>query len=63
MTHVLSSIRPATKADALDWEAMRSALWPDESGEHRSTVQQFFEGTVPYLEEVLLAIDDTNAAV
>ena len=60
MSNASSTIRPVTKADALAWEAMRSDLWPDESGEHPSTVQQFFEGTIPYIEEVLLALDDTK---
>ncbi|HWF43520.1 MAG TPA: aminoglycoside 6'-N-acetyltransferase [Candidatus Kapabacteria bacterium] len=63
MTNASTTIRPVTKADASVWEAMRSALWPDESGEHHVTVQQYFAGTIPYIEEVLLAIADTGEAV
>jgi aminoglycoside 6'-N-acetyltransferase I len=35
-------IRPVAPADAIIWERMRTALWPDESGSHAAEIARYF---------------------
>jgi aminoglycoside 6'-N-acetyltransferase I len=49
-------VRPVRRQDAADWEAMRRALWPEETpGEHAREIAAFFRGRVPEPEAVLIA--------
>jgi aminoglycoside 6'-N-acetyltransferase I len=56
-------IRPVTLSDAPAWLRMREALWPDESGSHAVEIAQYFAGALHMPLAVLLALDDTGAAV
>ena len=57
-------IRAATADDAPPWIRMRKALWPEGAGDsHAREVEQFFGGELHMPLEVLLALDDSGAAV
>ena len=57
-------VRSVKSADASAWLEMRRALWPEEGfGGHAREIEQFFAGKLPMLREVLLAVDDSGAAV
>ena len=57
------TIRPATKADAPLWEAMRHELWPADGGGHHYEVEQYFAASLLNPVEVLLAFTVTGEAV
>ena len=55
------TVRPATPADAVAWEAMRQALWPDGGdGSHKDEVRRFFAGQLRLPDEVLIALDGST---
>lgn len=55
-------VRPVAHSDAAAWEQMRDALWPDEHG-HGAEVRQFFSGLLHEPLAVLIASDETGAAL
>jgi len=56
-------VRAAAPDDAEAWLRMREALWPDETGSHAQEVRQFFAGQLREPIAVLLAFDDSGAAL
>jgi aminoglycoside 6'-N-acetyltransferase I len=56
-------IRPVAPADAIIWERMRTALWPDESGSHVAEIARYFgqQRTNPL--EVLVACSGSGTPV
>jgi len=57
-------VRPAAPSDAVSWLRMRDALWPHhDTGSHADEVELYFAGKLRGLQEVLLAFDETGAAV
>ena len=48
-------IRPVERADAVVWERMRAALWPDDSGSHATEITRFFSGDITNPLDVLVA--------
>ena len=56
-------IRPVAQADAIIWERMRTALWPDESGSHAAEIARYFgqQRTNPF--EVLVACSGSGTPV
>ncbi len=56
-------VRPATPQDAAAWLRMRDVLWPDETGSHAQEIRRFFAGTLREPIAVLIAFDETAAAV
>ncbi len=57
-------VRGVTREDEAAWLRMRQALWPDYgSGWHATEIEQFFAGKLNMPLEVLLAVDDSGAAV
>lgn len=60
----MTSVRPATPADADTWRELRLALWPDTDDDHRGEVASFFAGEFPRGPwEVLLAEDGRGRVV
>jgi len=58
------AVRPVTPSDAAAWMRLRRGLWPEEPGDELDReVAQFFEGTLPEPEAVLLAIAEGGEAV
>jgi aminoglycoside 6'-N-acetyltransferase I len=49
------SIRPATRADAGPWEALRCAMWPVDDGSHAEEMASFFDSTLKEPEAVFVA--------
>ena len=60
---VSALVRSATRADLDAWVRMRRALWPDPNDDHPREAQQFFDGRLRNLLEVLLAFDASGRAV
>jgi aminoglycoside 6'-N-acetyltransferase I len=57
-------IRSATAGDADAWLRMREALWPHlDGGSHAGEIQHYFQGKLRMPLEVLLAVDQSGAAV
>jgi aminoglycoside 6'-N-acetyltransferase I len=56
-------VRAATPQDAAEWLRMRGVLWPDETGSHAQEIRRFFAGTLREPIAVLIAFDETGAAV
>jgi len=56
-------VRPILSSDALVWESMRCALWPDGNEDHRMEIAEFFAGTLDEPEVVVIATDTENAVV
>lgn len=56
-------IRPIRPSDALAWEAMRRALWPDGAEEHASEIAAFFAGTSHEPHAVLVVEDHSGSVV
>jgi len=55
-------IRPVTPSDAAEWMRLRRGLWPEESGDDLDReVAEFFDGTLPEPEAVLLALEGGEA--
>ena len=54
-------IRPIEPADAVVWERMRTALWPDDSGSHSADIARFFSPQRNEPLEVLLACSGSGA--
>jgi aminoglycoside 6'-N-acetyltransferase I len=59
----MMDVRPATPQDAAAWLRMRDVLWPDETGSHAQEIQRFFAGKLREPIAVLMAFDDSGAAV
>jgi aminoglycoside 6'-N-acetyltransferase I len=58
------SIRAVTEADLELWLDLRRALWPEESDDqHRKEIAEFFAGTLPEPQAVLLACDGMGTVV
>ena len=57
------TVRRVTPADAPAWEAMRHALWPDESESHGRQVAAYLRGELSMPLEVLLAVDDRDRPI
>ena len=49
-------IRPVVPADALTWEALRCAHWPDGAADHGPEIASFFAGTLPKPDAVFAAL-------
>ncbi len=63
MTRIIT-VRPAARADAHAWLAMRRDLWPDHAGDwHAGEVTQYFAGTLREPLEVLIAVTEAGDAV
>ena len=56
-------VRPAVTGDAAAWQRMREALWPDGAGDHPGEIARFFAGRLREPLAVLLAVDDSGAAL
>jgi aminoglycoside 6'-N-acetyltransferase I len=56
-------IRPAVPADAAVWERMRTALWPDDSGNHAAEIARFFSTPRRNPLEVLLACSGAGVPI
>ena len=56
-------IRPVGPEDASAWERMRAALWPSEPGAHAAEIARFLAGHRHDPAEVLIACDESGAAV
>jgi aminoglycoside 6'-N-acetyltransferase I len=54
-------IRPVEPGDAVVWERMRTALWPDDSGSHAAEIARFFSAGRRNPLEVLLACSGAGA--
>jgi aminoglycoside 6'-N-acetyltransferase I len=60
----VSAVRTVTWADAAAWKRMRRGLWPDQPGEELDReVEEFFAGTLPEPQAVLLALDGSGQPV
>jgi aminoglycoside 6'-N-acetyltransferase I len=57
------TVRSATPRDAAAWEAMRQALWPDESNDHAREIAAFFRGGATMPLAVLLAVDSDSRPI
>ena len=58
----MTVIRPVTPSDAAEWMRLRRGLWPEESGDDLDReVAEFFDGTLPEPEAVLLALEGGEA--
>jgi len=56
-------VRHVTPADALVWEQLRCALWPDGSADHAAEIASFFAGTLDEPAAVFIAEGDNRTAV
>lgn len=56
-------VREATPSDADAWLRMRARLWPEGADDHASEIAAFFAGTAFMPLAVLIARDDSGAAV
>jgi aminoglycoside 6'-N-acetyltransferase I len=56
-------IRPVEPADAEIWERMRTALWPDDTGNHALDIAKYFNASRTNPLEVLLACTGAGARV
>jgi len=50
------TLRPVVPEDAAVWEALRCAHWPDGAADHGTEIAQFFAGTLPEPQAVLMAV-------
>ena len=57
------TVRPVAPNDASEWLRMRRELWPDGSDSHANEVRRFFAGELREPIAVLVAFDDSGAAV
>ncbi len=56
-------IRPATPADTVAWLELRRALFGTEDDNHAAEIAAYFDGTAREPLAVLMAFDDTAAAI
>ena len=60
----MTRVRPAIAADGDIWLSMRCALWPEGTeAEHREEIHRFFSGQLREPLQVLLAVNQADAAV
>ena len=56
------AVRPVTRSDAAEWMRLRRGLWPEEPEDDLDReVAEFFAGTLPEPEAVLLALEGGEA--
>ncbi|HBO2972721.1 TPA: GNAT family N-acetyltransferase [Pseudomonas aeruginosa] len=58
---MLYLIHPVSSSDSLDWLCLRNQLW--KGHDHAEEISEFFNGKLVEPDEVLIARDDTGAAV
>ena len=57
------SVRPVTAADALIWEKLRCAMWPDGRFDHASEIASFFAGTLDEPAAVFIAENENHTTI
>lgn len=60
MDIAISQVEPS---EAIEWERLRCALWPDGAHEHAGEIAAFFNGTAAEPQAVLVARDRDGAMV